>query len=449
MLNKLTKHCCAGEVSQQLSIGSESTTDVSDQQLKEASSKSFNAFNVKAAQSASKTKNEVLKKVTEKGAQLATATFKGGSPQTDSLAWCDSISSAPVVIAYTDESISKLLKANSRGQLSGIPVAKLDVLEKQIEQFVEVVLPAKYDQCENGQTYDKSADTCVGIEGCPPGSELGDPSSGKSTLIRHTANTFGDGDGPKTRTTQCEKCDAGKYSPGGTPIAGGTCKSCEEGTIAAEAGATKCTPCDAGFTSDEARTSCKKGGTWKLVSTGGGKIYWDPSKTWQAGCVLSEAPAGATNYVNNQAETGAYWDCTNTDNTIELVPVSGSDPNKPKYKVTSKSSGATKSLFLYKYWEKGFKYWGVWSLTQSTEFDVDTYTSGTDGTYPLNELTYTDAAGKRYYTVMTAYTRSSFVSALSCQSWEYCPQLCFYDPTEYRDIKYGSYDEGRLNPVPK
>merc|ERR1712086_611085 len=103
----ITSAVLGGTVSQQLSIGSESTTDITDQKLTEASSKSFNAFNVKFAQSASKQKNEVLKKVQEKGAQLATATFKGGSPQSDSLAWCDSISSAPVVIAYTDESISK------------------------------------------------------------------------------------------------------------------------------------------------------------------------------------------------------------------------------------------------------------------------------------------------------------------------------------------------------
>merc|ERR1712086_346088 len=461
----ITSAVLGGTVSQQLSIGSESTTDITDQKLTEASSKSFNAFNVKFAQSASKQKNEVLKKVQEKGAQLATATFKGGSPQSDSLAWCDSISSAPVVIAYTDESISKLLKANSRGQLSEISEAKLDTLQKHLDQFLEVVLPAKYDQCENGQTYDKSADTCVGIEGCPPGSELGDPSSGKSSLIKHTANTFGDDAVPKTSTTQCEKCDAGKYSPGGTPIAGGTCKSCEEGTIAAQAGATKCTPCDGGFTSDEARTSCIKGGMWKMVSTGGGRIYYDRSKKWQAGCVLSEAPPGASDYVNNQAETGAYWDCTNKANTIELVPVIGSNPDKPKYKVKSKQRGTAKFLFLYKYWYKGFKYWGVWSTTQSTEFDVDTDSASPP--YPLNELTYTDAAGKKYYTVMTAYTSSSFVSALSCQSWEYCPLLCFYDPTEYPKYKYGrnpdgtykngkwytatsgESSEGRLDPVPK
>ena len=459
--NYITSAELGGRVSQQLSIGSETDSSVTDSKLREASGASFNAFNVKIGKQDQTGTNEKLQEVERSGAEHATAVFEGGIPQKDALAWCDSVDEYPAVISFTSKCITSLIEHMPQ-PLDG---SKLDyeALTKKIKHFIFVTRKAEYDGCAAGQKYNKEIGACEGTPNCPAGTakdksvkvkaailaaewaketdedrkaaqkkmSAADIAASlramtkadrKAALAAMSAETkaaaVAAGANEKFSPT-CHKCLEGKFGDGEK------CAKCEAGTYAQTTGATKCDTCAKGKSSNDDRTTCPTlSGKYKYMSTANHPIYaFDGNKYWKAGCAVAKATPGASTWVNTGAQA-AYWDCSDTTKDFELISMGGN-----RYKLKNGIS----YLNLRSYWKKGFKYVAEWSTEGSTVFTVD------------SEITYTDAQGNKYHAVMDYYrTQNSFMSAMNCEGYLYCPIMAFYDPTEYPTYKYGSKYEGKL-----
>ena len=219
---------------------------------------------------------------------------------------------------------------------------------------------------------------------------------------------------------KCDKCLEGKFGDGEK------CIKCEEGKYAKTTGATKCDTCAQGKSSNDDRTACPTlFGKYKYMSRAGSRIYakngyLENTTHWKAGCAVAKASPGASTWVNKGA-MAAYWDCSDSTKSFELISMGGD-----KYKLKN----GMFHLNLRDYYNKGFKYVAEWSNVASTTFTIDP---------EFNEITYTDAQEKKYYAVMDYYrTQNSFMSAMNCQGYLYCPIMAFYDPIPFRHCPGGS-----------
>jgi len=456
--NYITSAELGGRVSQQLSIGSETDSAITDTKLKEASGAAFNAFNVKIGKQDQTGTNQKLQEVEKSGAEHATAVFEGGIPQKDALAWCDSVDEYPAVVSFASKCITSLIK--HMPQPSDGSKLDYEALTKKIKHFIFVTRKAEYDGCAAGQKYNKEIGACEGTPNCPAGTAKDksvkvnaailaakwaketdeerkaaqEKMSAAEIAASLRAMTKADRKGAlaamsaETKAAavaagsnekfspKCDKCLEGKFGDGEK------CTKCEEGKYAKTTGATKCDTCAEGKSTNDDRTACPTlFGKYKYMSTAGKPIYAESFlKKWKAGCAVAKASPGASTWVNKGA-MAAYWDCSDSTKSFELISMGGD-----KYKLKN----GMFHLNLRDYYNKGFKYVAEWSNVASTTFTIDP---------DSNEITYTDAQEKKYYAVMDYYrTQNSFMSAMNCQGYLYCPIMAFYDPIPFRHCPGGS-----------